>query len=252
VTDTLLLDLRWPDDLDPETVPLLTRTETVLRRGGLYDDPAQFNTLTVAEVAGWENTGLVTMANLRTTAHAAIRRHHQEAEVRARMDIVLEDVAAEPWATRIWYRDPRFADHVPKSDATVHEIATAGTATDRRYLFDQLARLGAAIDKREALSLTDAVAEYVKLTTGQHGSRLEVLLARTGLNGRDPIARAEAGRRLGVSYQRIYQLERQLQGHRDRAMSPAGLWMPQVESATKDGWTEAAVDRVTAFTAPHR
>jgi hypothetical protein len=91
-----LLDASWPDDLDPETVPFATRTETVLRRRGFYADPTQFNTLTVAEVAGWTNTGLVTIANIRTTAHAAIRLHHAEADLRARIAADLGAVASEP------------------------------------------------------------------------------------------------------------------------------------------------------------
>ena len=184
--------------------PLTARTKMVVRRGGLYNDPARFNSLTVAEVAGWENTGPVTIANLRTTAHAAIRQHHQEVDLRHHIDAVLEDVAVEPWATRIWHRDPRFTDYLPKSDATVYGIATTGTEVDRRFLFDCLADLLAAIDTQAALSLTDAVAEYVELITGQHKVRLEVLLTRTGLCRQEPIPRAEAGRRLGVSYQRIY------------------------------------------------
>jgi len=258
VTDTLLLDLRWPDDLDPEAVAFLTRTETVLRRSGLYDDPAQFNTLTVAEVAGWESTRPVTIANLRTTAHAAIRRHHQEAGLRSRMDTVLKDVAIELWAPQVWFRDPRFIDHLPKSDATVQEIATTvqeiattGNAIDRRFLFDRLADLRVAIDRQASLSLAGAVAEYVELITGQHGVRLEVLLARTGLDGHDPITAPVAGERLGVTYQRIHQLVQQLEGHRNRAMSSGGIWMPQVDSAAEDGWTEVAVDCIAAFIAPN-
>jgi hypothetical protein len=114
-----ILDHNWPADLDPEAVPFATRTETVLRRHGLYHDPARFGTLTVAEVAGWTNSGPVTIANLRTTAHAAIRRHHAETDLRARINVVLQDVAAEPWAKRIWHRDPRFARYLPKSGVTV-------------------------------------------------------------------------------------------------------------------------------------
>ena len=67
VSSTRILDTRWPEDLDPETVPFATRTVTVLQRHGLYDDPARFNTLTVAEVAGWTNTGPVTIVNHCTT-----------------------------------------------------------------------------------------------------------------------------------------------------------------------------------------
>jgi hypothetical protein len=133
----------------------------------------------------------------------------------------------------------------------VYDIATAASAVDRRFLFDHLDDLRAAIDRQAVMRLDHAIAEYVSLITGQHDERLDVLLARTGLSGDDPITGAEAGRRLGVSYQRIYQLEKQLQGHRNRAMPPGGIWMPQVDSAAKAGWTETAVDRATAFIAPH-
>ena len=80
---------------------------------------------------------------------------------------------------------------------------------------------------QSSLSLADAVAEYVGLITGQRGVRLGVLLARTGLGGRHQIAGGDTGRMLGVSYQRIYQLEQQLDKHRCRTVAPAGVWMPK-------------------------
>jgi hypothetical protein len=136
---------------------------------------------------------------------------------------------------------------LPKSNATVYDIARGEPIPDRQFLFDRLGDLRTAIARQAELNLTDAVAEYVELITGQQGVRLEVLLARTGLSGRDPITRAEAARRLGVSYQRIYQLEQKLQAHRDRATSLGGIWMPQVASAATDGWTQTAIDRLAVF-----
>ena len=41
--------------------------------------------------------------------------------------------------------------------------------------------------KPDAVPLAEAVAGYVEAISSQHGIRLEVLLAYTGLNGRDPI-----------------------------------------------------------------
>ena len=52
VSSDPILDLHWPDDLDPAMVPFAARTQTVLRRRGLYNDATTFNALTVAEVAG--------------------------------------------------------------------------------------------------------------------------------------------------------------------------------------------------------
>jgi hypothetical protein len=78
-----------------------------------------------------------------------------------------------------------------------------------------------------------------------------VLLARTGLNGRDPITGGDASRMLGGSYQRIYQLEQQLSNHRARAGPHAGVWMPQVTQVRHTGWpdgyTLAGVEATRAF-----
>jgi hypothetical protein len=104
--------------------------------------------------------------------------------------------------------------------------------------------------------LSDAVAQYVEVISVQHGVRLEVLLARTGLSGRDPISGGDAGRMLGVSYQRIYQLEQQLANHRTRTAPPAGVWMPQVAQAERTGWpdgyTEMGIAAVTRFVTPQQ
>jgi hypothetical protein len=137
---------------------------------------------------------------------------------------------------------------------TVHDIATRGTVTDRRDLWDHLDGLYAAVESQALLGLGEAVARYVELITGQSCERLEVLLARMGLNGRDPITRVEAAGRLGVSYQRIYQLEQQLSKHRNRAAPPAGVWMPQVTRAQHTGWpdgyTDTGIAAITGFVSP--
>ena len=55
--DAPILDAPWPPDLDPDTVPFLTRTVTILRRMGFFDDSSRFDTLTEAEVLAWWNAG---------------------------------------------------------------------------------------------------------------------------------------------------------------------------------------------------
>ena len=49
--DDTLLDAPWPDDLDPADVPFLTRTVTVLRRMGFFDDPSLVGTATEARTS---------------------------------------------------------------------------------------------------------------------------------------------------------------------------------------------------------
>jgi hypothetical protein len=102
-----------------------------------------------------------------------------------------------------------------------------------------------------ALPLDAAVARYIEAISGQHGERLEVVLAYTGLGGRDPISGREAAAMLGVTYQRISQLAVQLGRNRDRARPPAGIWIPQVGAAIVEGWpdgyTTAAIGTIRVF-----
>jgi len=233
-----LLDQPWPLDLDPADVPFRTRSVTALTRQGFFDDPSLFDTLTEAEVLSWWNAGERTVADIRATGNAAIQRHHEQAAQLGQLRVDMAVVVALPWARHIWRRDPRFAVYLPKGDATVHDIAISGSMEDQWVLWGNLDDLRAAIDAQATLTLADAVAEYVEAISGQHGDRLDALLARTGLNGQDPMTGAEMARRLGVSDQRASQIVQRLWYHRDRCRPPHGIWMPQVEEAERDGWPD--------------
>jgi len=180
VDDAPVFDAPWPSDLDPADVPFRIRSVTVPTRQGYFDDPSLFNTLTEAEVLSWWNAGERTVADIRDTGNAAIRLHHEQAAQLGQLRFNMAVVAASLWARHIWHRDPRFAEYVPRGDATVHGIATGGTLADQRALWANLGGLGGAIEAQAALTLREAVAQYVEAISGQQGLRLEVLLARTG------------------------------------------------------------------------
>jgi hypothetical protein len=231
-----ILDASWPADLNPADVPFNGRSETVLRRQGFFDDPSLFDCLAESDVAAWWNAGSVTVRDIRSTGNEAIRFHHETTELRRRIDTDLSAIAIEPWAEHIWYRDPRFAEFVPRVNSTVHDIAISGTAVDRHFLWDQLDALRAAVSRQGELTLGGAVSEYVEAVSEQHGQRLDVLLAVTGLNGQDPIAITEAAQRLGVSRQRISQIINQLHRRREVARPATGSWLPQIAIADQTHW----------------
>jgi hypothetical protein len=160
-------------------------------------------------------------------------------------------VVSEPWARHIWWRDPRFAEYVPKTDGTVYDIATSGTDDDRESLWGNREALRDAVAAQATLTLPDAVSEYVEAISGQHGERLDMLLAVTGLNGQDPISALEGSRRIRRSRVRGGQLRRRLFVLRGQARPPAGIWMPQVGEAERDGWpdryTEEGIEATRKF-----
>ena len=114
-TPPQLLEARWPHDPDAATVPFAKRTATILQRRGLYANPALLNQVTAGDVLGWWNAGPVTVEDLRVTGNEAIRRHHSEAGLFKELEADLLDMASESWADHIWYRDPRFAQFVPRA-----------------------------------------------------------------------------------------------------------------------------------------
>jgi hypothetical protein len=192
VDTTPILTAPWPDDLDPADVPFTTRTVTVLERQGIYTNPTLLTELTAIDVLGWWNAGPATVEDLWIVGNDAIRRHHTETGLLEALAADLSNLASEPWASHIWYHDPRFAHFVPKGDDTVYDTATAGSAVDRRFLWEHATKLRDALDAQARLSLLDAIAQYVEAISGQHGERLDMLLAHTGLNGKDPINGTEA------------------------------------------------------------
>jgi hypothetical protein len=209
VDDSRILNAPWPPDLDPETVPFRVRTVTILRRKGIWDDMTHLDEISEADVLSWMTAGVKTVADLRETGNAAIAAHHASAPERRRQAAEsrriadkLRTLAGEPWTAQVWWRDPRFRDLLPRGDVTVREICLNGSSEERRHLWGNLADLEVRVERLAASPLGEAVAGYVEAISGQHGIRLEVLLAYTGLSGRDPIMGREAGAILGVSYQR--------------------------------------------------
>jgi hypothetical protein len=106
VDATPILAVPWPHDLDPATVPFTKRTITVLRRQGIYTNPVILNDVTTVGVLGWWNAGPVTVEDIRATGNDAIIRHHAETDLLSQLATDLSEMASEPWARHVWWRDP--------------------------------------------------------------------------------------------------------------------------------------------------
>ena len=211
----------WPGDLDPARVPFRQRTITVLKGMGLWDDMTRIDERTVADVAGYWVTGPVTVNDLITSGNEAIAWHHNQ-------PAQLEQVATDDWTRQVWRRDLRFRDLLPGVDATVHDIAISGHHADQPSLLKTLPKLEKRLDEFAGESRDEALIRYVSANTGQSRQRTTRLLQSLDLI-EPTITGSEAGRQLGVSPQRIYQLVGQIR-HRIGQVQPpnaAPPWLPQ-------------------------
>ena len=216
-----ILDKPWPGDLDPSRVPFRQRTITVLKGMRLWDDMTRIDQLTVDDVAGYWVTGPVTANDLITSGNEAIAWHHNQP---AR----LEQVTTDDWTRQMWSRDLRFRDLLPDVDATVRDIAISGHHSDQRHLVKTVPELEKRLDKFARESRDEALIRYVSANTGQSRRRTTRLLQSLGLL--EPhITGSEAGRQLGVSPQRIYQLVGQIRHRIEQAQPPNGVppWLPE-------------------------
>jgi hypothetical protein len=227
----MILNQRWPLDLDPAQAGFKTRTITILRRHGYWDDPTRLDALTGDEFLAIETVGPVVLADLVEKGNAAIEWHENlPPDQRRRHSLIIHWDAADRqklrrladrvWTHQVWRRDPRFADLLPEVDATVAEIATSGSLDDRKALLRNLLllqdRLAYYRSRRE-----ESLRVFVSGITGQTGKRLEVLLAMVGFT-QPRITQKDGARRLGVSRSRTQQLVKQLWRAWDKAAPTGG------------------------------
>jgi hypothetical protein len=201
VDDSGILTEPWPPDLDPKTVPFRVRTVTILRREGIWADMTRLNEISEADLLSWMTPGVKTVADLRDTGNAEIAAHHASAPERLRQAAEsrriadeLRRLAGEPWTAQVWWRDPRFRDLLQRGHVTVREICLNGSPEEQRHLRGNLADLETRVKRLAAFPVERAVAGYVEAISSQHGVRLEVLLAYTGLSGQEPDHGSGSGR----------------------------------------------------------
>ncbi len=132
----------------------------------------------------------------------------------------------------MWRRDLRFGDLLPDVDATVHDIAISGHHTHQRQLLETLSKLEKRLDEFGKESRDEALIRYVSTNTGQSRQRTTRLIQSLGLL-EPTITGSEAGRQLGVSPQRIYQIVGQIRHRIAQAQPPncAAPWLPQDPTA---------------------
>ena len=99
-------------------------------------------------------------------------------------------------------------------------------------LLKTLPKLEKRLDRFAGESRDEALIRYVSTNTGQSRRRTTRLLQSLGLL-EPTITGSEAGRQLGVSPQRIYQLVGQIRHRSEQAQPPNGAapWLPQDPTA---------------------
>ena len=144
---------------------------------------------------------------------------------------ILIDAAIQPWADLVSGRDRRFSELLGPSSVVLFERIENALDRDNPTETDTLSYaigpLKERIEQIESLSLEDALLDLFTLSAGTARGRNPDLIRRFGWNGKPPETLQKVGERVGVTRERI----RQIQSRIVRNLPQHPVYVPQLQKA---------------------
>lgn len=148
---------------------------------------------------------------------------------------ILEETVDKEWAEQVSEQDPRFASLLPPGQGTLQErTEKLLSGPDSLTNVSELAALAFSIQKVEKYiaelkeqSLECSLLDFLKLISRVDGDRLNVLAVRLGWAGEEPATLEECGKRIGVTRERI----RQIQDRTIKRIPKHPVFMPKLDQA---------------------
>lgn len=225
--------------LNLEELPFSTRTRNCLVFAGLLSEPEKVSNVTFGRLFDIRSMGALSILEFACLSEAALEQASTApGDTDAFNDDALLSIVSEAWVDQVGPADPRFSDIIPPvSHATVLELLdslTSGPDTDRQAL-EKLTRAIPELRKRtsqiKALPLELQLSDFLRALTRFDGERLSALMDRFGWKGTEATTLEEAGSRLGVTRERIRQLQERVT-NRLKEISFAA-YMPALDDAMR-------------------
>lgn len=201
---------------------------------------------TVGELMLLPNFGVATLLDVLVQDERRVRLGGSESktsQVQRTQSAAVRRVAGElgrkRWATRISKDDPRFGHDLTLLDLGAQSPREAAqalarltyTPSEARSTVAAIRRFICEVDDSRTLTLEKELEQIVGALTGRETARLAVL-ARLGLSGQEPLTLELAGRSVGVTRERVRQIERKF---REQVAKCAAIWTPVLDRALQLG-----------------
>src|ERR1017187_2655395 len=237
ISSTQVLVGPWPRSLDPALLPWSTRTRNCLKNSGLLTDTHRLSTLTYRQLVSINAMGVASVLDFACVAEVAIHAGEQTASTSFEggtgyATVLLEAIDA-PWSSQVSPQDPRFADLLPSGNQTIFERLDRITVEPQDppvaeiELAREIARVKIRLSELASPTLERALSGFVEHTTRLRGRKLEALLRRLGYDGEPPATLEEAASRIGVTRERLRQIQKRFTDRLPRHP----IFMPQLDAA---------------------
>jgi hypothetical protein len=258
------LERNWPLGLKSRDISWTPRTRNALSKEGLLTEESELVNLTFHDLFEIKGLGAKSILDFCSTLEAAMdcydelvttylatkteenehRDHVVSREANApftaktQMEGVhtLERVAATEWSEQVSEQDPRFRHLLPltgrgtvleRIESVLAEPLIPGSVGPVHALVNAIEKIERYIIQAKLFSLEDALLELLRFLSRSEGDRLAVLAARFGWNGEEPQTLEACGQRLGVTRERIRQIQESL----IRRIPKHPVYMPQLDEA---------------------
>jgi hypothetical protein len=257
IAEVVALNGVWIGEIEPQMLPWKVRTRHALESQDYLKSTTTLSNLTFGELFRIKNMGARSVLDFACTAEAAFQPYsiastrrpfvedetvsvnlldqsrEQETKRAAALDS-LREILDQTWITQVSEQDPRFAVLLPPGSGTIYERIDALNSGPPTVLFGDEVALAQSVDavrvemqRIESLSLDVALREFLKVVGRVKGKKLDVLCSRLGWNGNAPITLEQSGRLLGLTRERV----RQIQARFVRRLPKHPVFMPALDRA---------------------
>lgn len=232
----------WPLGLKPDSVPWARRTRNALVKANLYR-PDQINTnITFGQILAIPGAGVMSALDFASTLEIAIRQFDEVESVAvavldpAAQESALVKAAEQDWAAQVSGDDPRFrlllrTIHGMSFREYVHQLLESSDVTSEAPMIAELvSRLDDVenqVRRIKRLNLEDALSDLLGQIIPEQ-KRRSVLAKRLGWSGRALSTLEAAGQELGLTRERIRQMQSRVL---KRLPNAHPVFLPAVDAA---------------------
>lgn len=219
------LDRPWPLGLMVDDISWSVRTRNCLKQSGLAIDTQKLINATFGELFKINAMGATSVLDFCATLECVvdfyehIAGRYTENRVEGKpcdLQLDLEVVSTKSWLGQISSQDPRFAGFMPSNDGTLldlveHQLSEPDSIQDVAnlpQLVESVKKIELKVEEIEKEPLEIELLTFLKLVSRKSDEKLSVLSARLGWDGHEPLTLEECGNTLGVTRERIRQIQK--------------------------------------------
>jgi hypothetical protein len=244
IRSVICVDRVWPPGLRLSDVGWTPRVRNALEKAGMLADKRGLTDVTFGKLGTVRGLGSLGMLAFSCTLEAAMDQHealaaeyisHRATPQGGSLGSALRELGDEDWADQISGLDPRFADVLSPStetirdrvDALLLELAPDIHVDEGPRLVRAMGPLKQRVWRIRHMTLEETLLDLLRALIDATGTRFDVIADRLGWSGVKPPTLKECAERIGLTRERVRQLELQVEARIPRHE----VYMPPLDAA---------------------